>query len=73
MGDVKRKVEIAKELAEKKKKQDIADRHLKEIVRGQEVNPNPYRLGDIKQKARELEKINKEVKKLQSDFRQESR
>ncbi len=73
MGDVKRKVEIAKELAEKKKKQDIADRQLKEIVRRNEVNPNPYRLGDIKQKARELEKINKEVKKLQSDFNQESR
>ena len=73
MGDVKRKVEIAKELAEKKKKQDIADRQLKEIVRRNEVNPNPYRLGDIKQKARELEKINKEVKKLQRDFNQESR
>ncbi len=53
MRDVKKMVEIGKELAEKKKKQDIKARKLKIKIRENEVNPNPSRVSDIKLDNRE--------------------
>lgn len=73
MRDVKEMAEIGQKMPEILKKQDIIAGQIKAKMERQKQDPNSRRAGEIKQKARELEKINKEVERLHGDFKSASR
>ena len=75
MGDIRRKADIGNKLAEERKKQELKNKELANIMGVDKVDPNPNlrRAGEIKQKARELEKINKGIERLQKEFNNASR